>query len=136
MRKVTAAASPASVSKKHRLSPGSYVFGLTAVSSIAAASSIPDFSTFIALNTPQRKKPSHRWAVVTPSPQRRGATTTKAKQADTDEDDNRTKSQGAFTAANFPNLQERNIEIHTLILGTHPSVKSLAEEQYYGHPMK
>jgi hypothetical protein len=135
MRKVTAAASPSSVSKKHQLSPGSYVFGLTAVSSIAAASSIPDFSTFVALNTPQRKKPSYRWAVVTPSPQRRGATT-KAKQAETDEDDNTTNSQGAFTAANFPNLQERNIEIHTLILGTHPSIQSLAKEQYYGHPMK
>jgi G:T/U-mismatch repair DNA glycosylase len=33
-------------------------------------------------------------------------------------------------------LQDRNIEAHTLILGTHPSIKSLSESQYYGHTMK
>jgi len=27
------------------------------------------------------------------------------------------------------------IDVHTLILGTHPSIRSLSEEQYYGHPM-
>ena len=27
-------------------------------------------------------------------------------------------------------------KIHTLILGTHPSIKSLAQSQYYGHPLK
>jgi len=29
-----------------------------------------------------------------------------------------------------------SVEPHTLILGTHPSVKSLGKQQYYGHPMK
>jgi hypothetical protein len=28
------------------------------------------------------------------------------------------------------------IQIHTLLLGTHPSIESLAQSQYYGHPMK
>jgi hypothetical protein len=28
------------------------------------------------------------------------------------------------------------IEIHTLVLGTHPSVKSFEEAEYYGHAMK
>jgi len=26
-------------------------------------------------------------------------------------------------------------EIHTLILGTHPSIKSLEEQQYFAHPL-
>ena len=28
-----------------------------------------------------------------------------------------------------------NIKIHTLLLGTHPSIQSLEKSQYYGHPM-
>jgi len=28
------------------------------------------------------------------------------------------------------------VEPHTLILGTHPSIASLSQQQYYGHPMK
>lgn len=31
---------------------------------------------------------------------------------------------------------DSKVKIHTLLLGTHPSVKSLAKSQYYAHPMK
>jgi hypothetical protein len=31
---------------------------------------------------------------------------------------------------------DSNMKIHTLLLGTHPSVQSLAQSRYYGHPMK
>ena len=42
-------------------------------------------------------------------------------------DQNRTSSfQPLFTKKNL---------VHTLILGTHPSIKSLSENQYFGHPM-
>jgi len=27
------------------------------------------------------------------------------------------------------------VPVHTLILGTHPSIQSLSKKQYYGHPM-
>jgi hypothetical protein len=47
----------------------------------------------------------------------------------------RTESFGALWAGSFPDL-DQNVEPHTLILGTHPSIQSLAQEQYYGHPMK
>jgi hypothetical protein len=47
----------------------------------------------------------------------------------------RTESFGALWAGSFPDL-DQSVEPHTLILGTHPSIKSLAQEQYYGHPMK
>lgn len=47
-----------------------------------------------------------------------------------------TESFGALTAANATGLKDKNIVVHTLILGTHPSVKSFQEKQYYGHPMK
>ena len=31
---------------------------------------------------------------------------------------------------------DSKVQIHTLLLGTHPSIKSLEESQYFGHPMK
>lgn len=31
---------------------------------------------------------------------------------------------------------ESDMKIHTLILGTHPSITSLAENKYFGHPLK
>ena len=48
----------------------------------------------------------------------------------------RTLSFGAIWAGNFPSLVDQQIKVHTLILGTHPSIRSLKEEQYFGHPMK
>jgi hypothetical protein len=47
----------------------------------------------------------------------------------------RTESFDALWSGSLPDL-EQNIEPHTLILGTHPSIKSLDHQQYYGHPMK
>ena len=35
----------------------------------------------------------------------------------------------------FQPLFHEEIPVHTLILGTHPSIKSLSENQYFGHPM-
>jgi hypoxanthine-DNA glycosylase len=35
----------------------------------------------------------------------------------------------------FPALVDPRVPVHTLILGTHPSVKSLEEQEYYGHAM-
>lgn len=39
-------------------------------------------------------------------------------------------------AATAPAAKAPLVEPHTLILGTHPSVASLSQQQYYGHPMK
>jgi G:T/U-mismatch repair DNA glycosylase len=46
-----------------------------------------------------------------------------------------TSSFGVLWAGNFTELQHENIQIHTLILGTHPSITSLEENRYFGHPM-
>ena len=48
----------------------------------------------------------------------------------------RTLSFGAIWAGSFPSLVDHNVKVHTLILGTHPSIASLQQEQYFGHPMK
>jgi hypothetical protein len=48
----------------------------------------------------------------------------------------RTCSFEAVWAGTFPSLAEENIKVHTLILGTHPSITSLKENQYFAHPMK
>ncbi|KAL3935331.1 MAG: hypothetical protein SGBAC_009130 [Bacillariaceae sp.] len=49
-----------------------------------------------------------------------------------------TVSFSALTAYNFTATKEQDIipPVHTLLLGTHPSVTSLEESRYYGHPMK
>jgi len=50
-----------------------------------------------------------------------------------DESVQRTQSFAPLSHLTFnPNS---SLEIHTLILGTHPSITSLAESQYFGHPM-
>jgi len=43
----------------------------------------------------------------------------------------KTKSFDAVVASRFASLRDKNIPIHTLILGTHPSEASLSEQQYY-----
>jgi len=52
--------------------------------------------------------------------------------------ENVTRSFEAVTAATWPHLSEehRSTPIHTLIVGTHPSITSLGKSQYYGHPLK
>jgi hypoxanthine-DNA glycosylase len=47
----------------------------------------------------------------------------------------KTSSFGALWAGNFTELQHENVQVHTLILGTHPSITSLEENRYFGHPM-
>ena len=47
-----------------------------------------------------------------------------------------TQSFGAHTAANFCKPGEPTVDVHTLILGTHPSIQSLERNEYFGHPMK
>lgn len=50
-----------------------------------------------------------------------------------------TKSFGAVTAATWPHLtgeDKTKTPLHTIILGTHPSIASLEKSQYYGHPQK
>ncbi|CAJ1966506.1 unnamed protein product [Cylindrotheca closterium] len=46
-----------------------------------------------------------------------------------------TSSFDAVTAANFTKSNQVIPPVHTLLLGTHPSVQSLKENRYYGHPM-
>ena len=106
----------------------SCVIGLTAVTSVEAARKIPDFAAFASPATPDRKKASKKWAIVSPSPAKKAVG--RSKKVDI------TESFGALTAANLTSLKDQNIEIHTLILGTHPSVSSLSRDQYYAHPMK
>lgn len=48
----------------------------------------------------------------------------------------RTKSFGALWAGDFRSLADKDIKVHTLILGTHPSIVSLAENRYFDYPMK
>jgi hypothetical protein len=48
----------------------------------------------------------------------------------------RTRSFGAVWADNFASLKERKTKVHTLILGSHPSVTSLEQNRYYAHKQK
>ena len=71
----------------------------------------------------------------------RGSSTSVTKEANIENRDDkeedvieRTESFQPVSYQTFhPNSK---LKIHTLLLGTHPSIKSLARSQYYGHPMK
>jgi hypothetical protein len=114
---------------------------VTASTAVAATRSVPSLLAAFAHPTPNvspARPSTKRWKLVSP-------TSCKRKHDDPDIQSPRMKKkkQGpstvsfdALTAANFPSLMNKNIEMHTLILGTHPSIKSLAESQYFGHPMK
>jgi hypothetical protein len=116
--------------------PPMRAFRVTSLSAVAAsaaivlpeaATSLPNLASFCALPSP-RKKPSKDW-IVSPSP-------TKKARKSKNPNAPASSSFDALWAGNFTSLQDKNIEAHTLILGTHPSIKSLSENQYYGHPMK
>jgi hypothetical protein len=83
--------------------------------------------------------PSNKRGVVTPDASFSSTNVKKPKKAPSGKKNAsnvpRTESSGALCAASFPEL-DQSVEPHTLILGTHPSVKSLEQQQYYGHPMK
>jgi hypothetical protein len=137
-KKNSAAPARATVSRhfKRNTITLSCVIGLTVVASVADSSSLPDFASFLpTVKSPERKKPSaERWKIVTPLS--RGKATLYQTTSGGNRDKYKTKSFGAMTAANFTNLQDKNIKIHTLILGTHPSIKSFEEQAYFAHPIK
>ena len=60
------------------------------------------------------------------------------KNSSTAKEVRETSSFQTITALTWPHLEEhdREIPMHTLILGTHPSEESLRRGRYYGHPMK
>eukprot|EP00980_Cylindrotheca_fusiformis_P001343 scaffold338_cov116-Cylindrotheca_fusiformis.AAC.8 len=104
-----------------------------------ATSSIPSLAAFVHPGnhaTPSRAS-TKRWKVVSPSPAKRShrEINTKTLHAKKKPKGPSTRSFDAVTADSFPSLEGANIEIHTLVLGTHPSIKSLEESQYFGHPM-
>lgn len=90
-------------------------------------------------SSPLRRKRKTLQHVVTPEkvpkkrPTKAKSPSNKKKQG---EPVARTESFGALWAGQLANLDCCVVEPHTLILGTHPSIKSLAQQQYYGHPMK
>jgi len=96
--------------------------GLAPMSSSPGSSSGSKRTTSSAAVTPESTK--------APNKSRKSNSPKKKKNSSVP----RTESFGAIWAGNFPDLEP--VEPHTLILGTHPSIKSLEEKQYYGHPMK
>jgi hypothetical protein len=97
----------------------------TAESLAAATSAVPLPSNKRGIVTPEASIPS------TNVKKQKKAANRKKNLADVP----RTESFGALWAGSFPDF-DQNVEPHTLILGTHPSVKSLDQQRYYGHPMK
>lgn len=123
------------------------------------ATSSHDFSAFVAssVTTPPRSTISNRWNIVTPisaakgqkggsggrpSSTRKRKTTTSSSEIKNVSDNKRTESFGPVTATTYkshgkeidPNASP--VDIHTLILGTHPGQESLRRTEYFGHPMK
>jgi hypothetical protein len=92
-----------------------------------------------ALSSPSNKRRATTISVVTPDTTIPSTNIKKPKKTPSKKKDSsdvpRTESFGALWAGSFPDL-DQSVEPHTLILGTHPSIKSLEEQQYYGHPMK
>jgi hypothetical protein len=114
---------------------------VTASTAVAATRSVPALLAAFAHPTPNvlpARPSTKRWKPVSPSSCKRehDDPDTKSLRVNKKKKGASTVSFDALTAANFPSLMNKNIEMHTLILGTHPSIKSLAESQYFGNPMK
>lgn len=114
--------------------------GLKAATVLASfACNLAPTTEGLAAPTSPVPSPSNKRGVVTPDASISSNKVKKSKKAPPGEKKisavPRTESFGALWAGSFPDL-DSYVEPHTLILGTHPSVKSLAQEQYYGHPMK
>jgi serine/threonine protein kinase len=84
-----------------------------------AATSLPNLVSFCVALSP-RKKNSKGW-IVSPAPNKKASKSKSAKAS---------SSFDALWAGNFTSLRDKNIEAYTLTLGTHPSIRSLAENQY------
>jgi hypothetical protein len=108
------------------------------------SSALAAFAHSSASPIPSRP-PKSRWNIVTPIPEKRKAIDsemsvqspeTRKRKKTNGKTSSSTSSFGPLTADNFPNSENKDIKIHTLILGTHPSVKSFEEDQYYAHKQK
>ena len=84
-----------------------------------AATSLPNLASFWVALSPSEKT-SKGW-IVSPSPDKK---VRKSKSA-------KSPALSSFCAGKFSSLQDKSIEAHTLILGTHTSIQSLAENQYF-----
>jgi hypothetical protein len=116
--------------------------GMKAIAVMASlAGNLAPTAEGLATPTSPGPSPNNKRSVVTPDASLSSTKNVKkpkkapSRKKNLSYDVPRTESFGALCAGSFPDL-DQNVEPHTLILGTHPSIKSLAQEQYYGHPMK
>lgn len=135
-----------------------------AVKSNGSVQTVFDFSAFVAPPTTPNRRPSKiRWNVVTNQPKSEHSQSTQTQTrkrkrsiqknamsqslATNDFDNNTisTRSFGPITYTTYQSHGEQKIcheeditpvDVHTLILGTHPGIQSLEKGEYYGHPMK
>jgi hypothetical protein len=130
--------SPRAVKRFTRYSNGKTGMKAVAVMVSLAGNLTPTAEGLAAATSPV-PSPSNKRGVVTPDASIPSTNVKKPKKAPSRKknlsDVPRTESFGALWAGSLPDL-DQNVEPHTLILGTHPSVKSLEEQRYYGHPMK
>jgi hypothetical protein len=119
-----------------------YSSGKTAVAvMVSLAGNLAPTAEGLAAATSPVPLPSNKRGVVTPDVSISSTNDVKkpkkapSRKKNLSDDVPRTESFGALWVGSFPDL-DQNVKPHTLILGTHPSIKSLAQDQYYGHPMK
>jgi hypoxanthine-DNA glycosylase len=101
----------------------------TILTAVASATLIPTAASSFVPEAPAKRSVSTR---VTPSP----ISSKRLKR--TQLTSNRpTQSFEPIWSNRFLSSKDNDnpVPVHTLILGTHPSIKSLEQEQYYGHPM-